>query len=124
MLKTEELYKRIEEIDAELSAEYKDGETNWTANLECERERLENAICILEDLSNYTTETGVSEIIVSDITWDTDEEDVELPETVTIPITLDNIDLLEDIEEAAEGVCNYLSDTYEFCVFGFTACCK
>lgn len=45
----EEMYRRIEAIDAELEEEYKDGETVWASNLECERETLENKICELED---------------------------------------------------------------------------
>ena len=42
------MYERIEAIDKELSEEYKDGETCWAANLESEKEKLENAITELE----------------------------------------------------------------------------
>ena len=42
------MYRRIEEIDVELDAEYKVGETDYAANLEAEKERLETAITILE----------------------------------------------------------------------------
>ena len=45
-----ELYKRIEEIDKELELEYEDGDTDWAANLEAEKERIEEIICILEKI--------------------------------------------------------------------------
>lgn len=45
----EEMYARIEEIDEELEQEYKDGETSWAANLEAEREELEEQIAELEE---------------------------------------------------------------------------
>lgn len=45
----EELYKEIDKIDKELKAEYDEyGETTWASQLECEREGLENLICLLE----------------------------------------------------------------------------
>lgn len=44
------------------------------------------------------------------IMWDIDEDIVDgsLPDTVEIPNEIDE-----------EDVADYLSDTYEFCVFGF-----
>ena len=47
----ESIRLQLEEIDKELELEYKDGETCWAANLEAERERTEEAICLLEE--NY-----------------------------------------------------------------------
>lgn len=45
---------------------------------------------------------------IYDIEWDTDGEDVELPETIILPFHL----FQDDIE-------GYLSDTYGYCVKGF-----
>lgn len=44
-----DLYSEIDRIDAELSAEYETGETNWAANLEASRERTEEKIRYLEE---------------------------------------------------------------------------
>lgn len=46
---THDLYAMIEKIDKELKEEYKDGETNWAANLEVIREEIETAICLMEE---------------------------------------------------------------------------
>lgn len=45
---------------------------------------------------------------IYDIEWDTDGEDVKLPETIILPFHL----FQNDIE-------GYLSDTYGYCVKGF-----
>ena len=58
-----------------------------------------------------------------DINWDTDGEEVDLPEEVEIQ----EEDLLyeterpEDVdrEELHDRIADYLSDKYEFCVFDF-----
>lgn len=42
------LYQRLDQIEAELKLEYKDGETCWAANLEAEYERIEELICKIE----------------------------------------------------------------------------
>lgn len=43
-------YKRLEEIDTELKHEYDNyGETAYASQLECEYERIENAICECEE---------------------------------------------------------------------------
>ena len=114
-MKIKKLYERIEEIDKELALEYEDGETNWAANLEVEREHIEKAICILEE----NEIENIEEIIVSNIKWDIDGEDVNLPEKVVIKVTIDNADLLEDIDGYADNLSDYLSDVYEFCHNGF-----
>lgn len=46
---------------------------------------------------------------ITGIQWDTDGEDVELPETVSV-----------DPEINDEEIPDILSDTYEYCVFGYT----
>lgn len=49
-------------------------------------------------------------MLVSDIIWDTDEQDVDLPEEVEVPDDLSD----EEIED-------YLSDTYDYCVLAYSA---
>lgn len=48
-------------------------------------------------------------IVVTDILWDTDGEDAGLPKEVLIP---------GDV--AYEDISDYLADTYEYCVFGYS----
>ena len=115
MLNAKNLYERIEEIDKELELEYEDDVTCWSANLEAEREHTEEAICILEE----NEIENVEEIIVSNIKWDTDGADVDLPKKVVIKITIDNANLLEDIDGYADNLSDYLSDTYGYCHEGF-----
>lgn len=115
MLNIKKLYERIEEIDKELELEYEDGKTCWAANLEAERERTEEVICLLEE----NEIENIEKIIVSNIKWDTDGEDVDLPKKVIINVTIDNAYLLEDINGCADNLSDYLSDTYEFCHEGF-----
>ena len=62
---------------------------------------------------------NIEEIIVSNIKWDTDGEDVDLPKRVIVNVTIDNADLLEDINGYADNLSDYLSDTYGFCHEGF-----
>ena len=85
MLNIKKLYERIEEIDKELELEYKDGETCWAANLEVERERTEEIICLLEE----NEIENIEKIIVSNIKWNTDGENVDLPKKVIINVTID-----------------------------------
>lgn len=109
-----ELYERIANIEEELEQEYQEGETNWAANLESEKEHIEEAICILEE----NELKSVSEIIVSNIKWDADKS-ANLPKKVVIKIEINNVDLLEDINGYADNLSDYLSDTYEYCHEGF-----
>ena len=60
----------------------------------------------------------MKQIIVKDIKWDA-PEDVNLPSKVIIDVTDDNKHLLDDIEYEADALSDYLSDTYEYCHFGF-----
>lgn len=115
MLNTKKLYEKIKEIDKKLELEYEDGETCWAANLEAERERTEEAICLLEENEIENIEA----IIVSNIKWDTDGEDADLPKKVIINVTINNVNLLEDINGYADNISGYLSDTYGFCHKGF-----
>lgn len=119
MLNIKELYKRIEEINNELTLEYEDGETYWSSNLEAEKERLEEAICILEE----NELESVKQIVVTGIKWDAPKS-ANLPKRVIIDITIDNAELLEDFNGYADNLSDYLSDTYEYCHEGFNAKCK
>ncbi len=65
----------------------------------------------------------IKKIHVTNIDWDTDGTDPKtlgLPEEITIDINDDNQYLLEDTDNYADAVGDYLSDTYGYCVFGFT----
>ena len=57
-------------------------------------------------------------LIVSNITWDTDGEAVNLPEKVIIDNPTD--EMLEDADGYADAICDYLSDKYGWCVFNFS----
>ena len=118
-MNVKKLYERIEEIDKELEFEYEDGETCWAANLEAERERIEEAICILEE----NEIESVEQIIVTGIKWDAPKS-AGLPKRVVIEITLDNVELLEDFNGYADNLSDYLSDTYGYCHEGFKVKCK
>lgn len=63
----------------------------------------------------------IKKIIVTNIDWDTDGEDVELPDEIIIEIDENNIDLLEDLDDYADNLLDYLSDTYGYCIKGFNA---
>ena len=54
---------------------------------------------------------------VTDIGWDTDDEDVDLPEEFDIEIDADDLDPNdpEDDDEFGERVSDAISDTYGFC---------
>lgn len=60
-------------------------------------------------------------IIVTNIDWDTDGVEVDLPKTVEIPITEDIEYLLDDMDGYADEIADYLSDEYEFCINAFVA---
>lgn len=56
-------------------------------------------------------------VIVRDIEWETDGESIEdLPETVVIPITYEE---LEDEDSLHDGINDYLSDNYGWLVSGY-----
>ena len=56
-------------------------------------------------------------INVTDIKWDTDGEEVDLPDEEQINLDISNE---SDWDEIEEEIGNYLSDTYGFCHDGFT----
>lgn len=60
-------------------------------------------------------------IIATNIEWETDGEDVDLPEEVVIPekVIPNDVDVDEYINGYVEEVEDWLSDTYEFLVCGF-----
>ena len=67
---------------------------------------------------------GGTVITVKRIEWDTDGEDVDLPEVVYID--LDDLlydgeteEILDDCEEIYDRIADYLSDNYGFCMFNF-----
>lgn len=55
-------------------------------------------------------------INVTDIKWDTDGEEVDLPDEEQIDLDISNE---SDWDEIEEEISNYLSDTYGFCHDGF-----
>lgn len=60
----------------------------------------------------------MQKIIVTNIEWDAPKS-ANLPEKVIIDICEENEYLLEDIDGYADELCDYLGDTYGYCVFGF-----
>ena len=60
-------------------------------------------------------------IIVTNIEWETDGADIDLPETVEIPITEDTEYLLDDIDGCSGELEDYLSVKYEFFIVQFVA---
>lgn len=57
-------------------------------------------------------------IIITDIAWDSTEE---LPSEMTIDVTPENEYLLDDINESADNLSDYLSDQTGYCHLGFCA---
>ncbi len=60
-------------------------------------------------------------ILVSNIEWDTDGEDIDLPSEVLI--TNPNKEMVQSVEDNdyADEIGDFLSDEYGFCLYGFTA---
>lgn len=59
---------------------------------------------------------------VYDIQWDTDGDKellAELPSTMEIEITEDDVDYLDDTDEIESYIEDYLSDEVGYCHFGF-----
>ena len=118
MLYVKDLYARLDEIDKELENEYKDGETCYAANLEVEKERIEEAISILEE--NNIKEC-ISKIVVSDIKWEKLKNKTYPPKEIEIPMNeIKDVFLLEDIEGYADYLSDYLSDKYGYLHYGFS----
>jgi hypothetical protein len=62
--------------------------------------------------------TGVIKVCYFD--WDTDGEEIDLPDSVTIDIEeLDDFDLETELQ-INEAICAYLSDAYGWLVSGYT----
>ena len=63
----------------------------------------------------------LSDVIkVCEIEWQTDGEEVDLPDNVTIDIAELDAFELEGEEQINEAICDHLSDTYGYLVEGFT----
>jgi len=62
------------------------------------------------DPYDEASEDGAPMIVVKDIDWDTDGDDVDLPETVKIPAS----EIDEESDE--DAVADWLSDRYGYCV--------
>ena len=63
----------------------------------------------------------LSDVIkVCEIEWQTDGEEVDLPDNVTIDIAELDAFELESEEQMSEAICDHLSDTYGYLVEGFT----
>lgn len=61
-------------------------------------------------------------ILVTNIEWDAPKSvKRQLPKNLIIDIDDENEYLLEDIEDYADNLSDYLSDTYEYCHEGFDA---
>ena len=63
----------------------------------------------------------LSDVIkVCEIEWQTDGEEVDLPDSVTIDIAELDVFELEDDGQINDAICDHLSDTYGYLVEGFT----
>ena len=61
-------------------------------------------------------------LVISNIAWKTDgvnPEALDLPDTIEIEIDQENDYLLEDADGYSDEVCEYISNTYGYCVAGF-----
>lgn len=67
--------------------------------------------------------TNIKRIITTNIKWDAPKS-VKLPKEITIDINEDNEYLLDDIDDYADELCDYLSDEYEYCIKGFNVKCE
>lgn len=65
----------------------------------------------------------VKRIVVFNIKWDAPKS-ANLPKKVVIDINEENEYLLEDIDDYADNLSDYLSDTYEYCHEGFEVKCE
>jgi hypothetical protein len=61
---------------------------------------------------------NIKQIVVTNIKWDAPKS-ANLPTKVVIDITEENEYLLEDIDDYADNLSDYLSDIYEYCHEGF-----
>ena len=59
-------------------------------------------------------------IKVYEIDWETDGEEVDLPENVTIDIVELDAYSLENEEQINETICDHLSDVFGYLVNGYT----
>ena len=59
-------------------------------------------------------------IKICEIDWETDGEEVDLPNNVTIDIEELDAFELESEEQINEAICDHLSDTYGYLVSGYT----
>ena len=63
-------------------------------------------------------------LVISEIKWDLSDEEVnfvgeDLPDTMSIEIDQENEYLLEDLDGYSDEICEYLSNTFGYCVKGF-----
>lgn len=70
-----------------------------------------------EDSKNNLKE---AEILVTNINWETDGSDVDLPKDTTIPVEKLDIEDISDDEKVQEALNNYLSDNYGYLVNNYS----
>ena len=116
MLSVENLESRLLEIEHFLQVCYEDNNQEKAQDLTKELQKIEKALSILKELDLEQ----IDRIVYDSILWDAPRS-ANLPQTVEVKISLDNIDLLEDFYFGADNLSDYLSDTYEFCHKGFHA---
>lgn len=61
-------------------------------------------------------------LTISNILWDTDDEETDLPEALSVPFQQLGDDIPES--ELSEVVSDWLTDEYGYCHFGFTIAVK
>ena len=114
MLTREMLNKRIKEFEAELMAINKQDSEDFR----CLDLAIGHCQWALDELETLNLEK-VDKIIVSKINWNEVPEEFPMPKKVMIDVNESTMYLLEDINGAADALCNYLSNRYGFCIEGF-----
>lgn len=65
--KIDNYYKETEKLEAELTREYQDGETDWASQLEVKIERFEKTICFLEEAMNMLLQQKNQDVRIDDV---------------------------------------------------------
>lgn len=71
----------------------------------------------IDNLDNYTTNLN---FLITNIDWETDDEEIDLPTEVTVSQEDASIEDINDMNEIEERLNNYLSNTYGYLVNGYS----
>lgn len=71
----------------------------------------------IDNLDNYTTNLN---LLITNIDWETDGEEIDLPTEVTVSQEDASIEDINDMNEIEERLNNYLSNTYGYLVNSYS----